>query len=169
MKLTTHAQLSIEDQSWGHLHSTQKPHQPGREFECTYAFDSSLGLRVPCRTGQFWRIPVQLSYPTISGILWRRWCTLCFRKKRLGTYVWSWANLVGASQATSRKKVSVCYLPLDILKGFRTLVPWPTGISTPVGLLRNSMQTETHAFAILTCSYPVMMHGFWIHMNEAFT
>ena len=121
MKLTTHAQLSIEDQSWGHLHSTQKPHQPGREFECTYAFDSSLGLRVPCRTGQFWRIPVQLSYPTISGILWRRWCTLCFRKKRLGTYVWSWANLVGASH---KPKESFCLLlAIGYLEGLQDPCP----------------------------------------------
>lgn len=34
---------------WGgpcHACDAQKPQQPGREFECTYAFDSSLGLRM---------------------------------------------------------------------------------------------------------------------------
>ena len=65
--------------------------------------------------------PVQLSYPTISGILWRRWCTLCFRKKRLGTYVWSWANLVGASH---KPKESFCLLlAIGYLEGLQDPCP----------------------------------------------
>lgn len=29
-----------------HVASCQKPHQPGREFECTYAFDSSVATKL---------------------------------------------------------------------------------------------------------------------------